>query len=172
MSWRGGVFVDTVLPFGLRSAPKIFNAVADALEWIVRKNGVKKLCHYLDDFLLLGTPGSEECARNLAALVRWAEWLGFPLALEKIVGPLTLLTFLGVEIDTNALVLQLPEEKLTALRSLIASWKGRRWCLKSELQSLVGKLQHACKVVRPGRSFLRRVFELLGVCTATIITSS
>ena len=48
-----------------------------------------------------------------------------------------------------------------ALKSLVTSWKGRRWCLKSELQSLAGKLQHACKVVRPGRSFLRRVFELM-----------
>ena len=32
MEW-GGVFVDKTLPFGLRSAPKIFTAVADALEW-------------------------------------------------------------------------------------------------------------------------------------------
>ena len=32
MEWRGDVFVDAALPFGLRSAPKIFNAVADALE--------------------------------------------------------------------------------------------------------------------------------------------
>ena len=31
--WKGEVFCDTMLPFGLRSAPKIFNAVADALEW-------------------------------------------------------------------------------------------------------------------------------------------
>ena len=35
MKWQGNVYVDAALPFGLRSAPKIFNAVADALEWIV-----------------------------------------------------------------------------------------------------------------------------------------
>ena len=35
MQWKGGVFFDTRLPFGLRSAPKIFTAVADALQWIV-----------------------------------------------------------------------------------------------------------------------------------------
>ena len=115
-----------------------------------------------DDFLVLGKPGSEERTWNLSALVKWAEWLSFPLALEKIKGPLTAHTFLGVEIDTSALVLRLPDEKLVILRSLIASWRDRRWCLKSELQSLVGKLQHAYKVVRPGRSFLRQIFELLG----------
>ena len=31
VSWRGSTFVDPMLPFGLRSAPKIFNAVADAI---------------------------------------------------------------------------------------------------------------------------------------------
>ena len=29
MSWRGNLYADASLPFGLRSAPKIFNAVAD-----------------------------------------------------------------------------------------------------------------------------------------------
>jgi len=50
---------------------------------------------------------------------------------------------------------------LAALKGLISSWKDRRWCIRSELQSLAGKLQQACKVVQPGRSFLRRVFQLL-----------
>ena len=35
MMWRGSVYVDTTLPFGLRSAPKVFTALADVLEWIL-----------------------------------------------------------------------------------------------------------------------------------------
>ena len=27
MMWEGGLFIDTALPFGLQSAPKIFNAM-------------------------------------------------------------------------------------------------------------------------------------------------
>lgn len=34
-------------------------------------------------------------------------------------------------------------------------------CRSRELQSLVGKPQHVCKVVRPGWTFLRSMFELL-----------
>ena len=34
------IYVDTMLPFGLRSTPKIFSAVADALEWILLERGV------------------------------------------------------------------------------------------------------------------------------------
>ena len=33
MRWKGSIFFDTQLPFGLRSAPKIFSAVVDALQW-------------------------------------------------------------------------------------------------------------------------------------------
>ena len=36
MQWEGQVYVDAALPFGLRSAPKIFNALADGLEWIAK----------------------------------------------------------------------------------------------------------------------------------------
>ena len=40
MIWDEKLFIDTVLPFGLRSAPKIFTALADALEWILLDQGV------------------------------------------------------------------------------------------------------------------------------------
>ena len=33
--WAGQTFFDTRLPFGLRSAPKIFSAVADTLQWLM-----------------------------------------------------------------------------------------------------------------------------------------
>ena len=36
MMWEGSLFVDSALPFGLRSVPKSFTAVADAAKWIVR----------------------------------------------------------------------------------------------------------------------------------------
>ena len=52
MCWQGRVFIDTALPFGLRSAPKIFSAVADALLWSMRCNGDRNTIHYPDDFSL------------------------------------------------------------------------------------------------------------------------
>ena len=36
MRWEDALFVDTELPFGLRSSPKIFTGVVDALEWIAK----------------------------------------------------------------------------------------------------------------------------------------
>lgn len=49
MSWQKKLYIDTALPFGLRSAPKIFTALADAIEWIARRNGAQFVIHYLDD---------------------------------------------------------------------------------------------------------------------------
>ena len=40
MKWQGKVYIDKVLPFGLRSAPLIFSGVADALQWIITRHGV------------------------------------------------------------------------------------------------------------------------------------
>ena len=39
MEWQGDVFIDKVLPFGLRSAPLIFSALADCLQWIMEQRG-------------------------------------------------------------------------------------------------------------------------------------
>lgn len=162
MQWEGATFIDTVLPFGLRSAPKIFAALADAAVWILEQEGVKFVIHYGDDFLLIGPPGSLDCARALEMVRQVFRRLGIPIALNKLEGPVWCLTFLGIEIDTLAMELRLPAEKLRELKLLVGEWlESRRSRTRDELESLIGKLNHACKVVRPGKTFMRRMFELL-----------
>ena len=56
---------------------------------------------------------------------------------------------------------RLPLSKLNDLVTLIRTWVGKKWCTVTELESLLGKLNHACAVVMPGRTFLRRLFNLL-----------
>ena len=87
--------------------------------------------------------------------------LGVVLAEDKTEGPATQLTILGIEVDSVAMTLRLPAEKLQRLRTLLAEWQGRKSGLRRELESLVGQLQHACKVVRTGRCFMRRLYDLL-----------
>ena len=101
VEWRGKCYVDGMLRFNLRSAPKIFTAVADALEWILRQKCVSYLDHYLDNFMTF-------------------QELGVPLALEKLKGITSCLTFLGIEIDTQASVLCLPTDKLLHLKGEVS----------------------------------------------------
>ena len=96
MHWRDKFYVDRCLPFGLRSAPFLFNKFAQALEWILHNNySVSKILHYLDDFLLVGSPTSVECQQALTAMLTLCAKLGFPIAPDKLEGPAQLLTFLG-----------------------------------------------------------------------------
>ena len=85
MKWREQYYVDMALPFGLRSAPYIFTAIADVVQWMLTSHhGVDFLRHYLDDFLTLGPPPLQfvtttwrrvfSCVPNLAYLFTRTSW--------------------------------------------------------------------------------------------------
>jgi len=61
MKWEDKVYINGMLPFVLRSAPKIFNSVADVVEWCVSREGVDYIFHYLDDFAVVGPLDSDTC---------------------------------------------------------------------------------------------------------------
>ena len=109
-------------------SPKIFTGVADAVEWIAKQEGVESILHYLDDFLVVGHPGSAECDHFLSTLFSLFSRLGLPIALEKLEGPACVLAFLGIEIDTLSMQFRLPRTKLLELRTLVRSWLGRKSC--------------------------------------------
>ena len=56
VEWEGKIYVDPMLPFGLRSAPNFFNAVADALNWCLQRARIRFILHYLDDFIVIAPP--------------------------------------------------------------------------------------------------------------------
>ena len=157
MEWQNKIFIDTCLPFGLRYAPKLFNSLADLLSWITITKGVTFSIHYLDDFLTMGPAGSNVYQHNLDVLMQTCNELDIPLAEDKLEGPSTSITFLGIVIDTSKSKIRLPEEKLQRTRQEVASWIGKNKATKREILSLVGLLHHATKVVRPGRSFVSRM---------------
>ena len=122
MRWNKQIFIDTCLPFGLRSAPKLFNVLADLLSWILEQQQVTPVMHYLDDFLTIGPQHSPVCANNLQMIKDTCSMLGIPLALEKIEGPSQCLTFLGITLDSQLMQAHLPEDKLKRIRNQVAAW--------------------------------------------------
>ena len=126
----------------------IFNTFADALAWILSvKHTVTRLIHYLDDFFTCGRPNSNECASNIETIRRVFDNLGVPLAFEKLIGPVTCIVYLGIEIASIEQIVTLPADKLSELMSMLDFWCNRRKCMKGELLSLIGKLCFAAKVV-------------------------
>jgi len=83
--------------------------------------------------------------------------LGISLALEKVEGPSDVFTFLGITLDTKNMMVRLPADKLQIIYNLLATWLRKRSARKREILSLVGLLQHATKVVKPGCTFSQNV---------------
>jgi len=48
-------------PIWAEVGPKIFNSVADVVEWCVSREGVDYIFHYLNDFAVVGPPDSDTC---------------------------------------------------------------------------------------------------------------
>ena len=83
-----------MLPFGLRSAPKIFNAEADALNWHLQRTGIPLIRHYHDDYIIVTLPDMARCKDLVAIIHRECSRLGVPIAAHKSEGPT------GIEINT------------------------------------------------------------------------
>ena len=126
MRWEQNIYIDTYLLFGLRSAPKLFNTLANLLSWILEHHNVSPVMHYLDDLLTMGPACLPTCAHNLTVIKEVCTSLGIPLALEKVEDLSNCLTFLGIMLDTKLTQARLPDDKLHRIKTQVASWLSRK----------------------------------------------
>ena len=68
--------------------------------------------------------------------------------------PTRVITFLGITLDTVFVKPRLPEYKLEKAKTLLEEFQRKQKVTLRELQSLIGILNFACKVIVPGRAFL------------------
>lgn len=95
-------YCDKTLPFGLSYSCNLFEKFSSSLQWILEnKFDVQYCVHILDDFLFVGHPNSPECAKALQSFRTLAQDINLPIKEEKTVSPTTVLTCLGIEIDTE-----------------------------------------------------------------------
>ena len=67
------------------------------------------MIYYLDDFLLLGPPMSGEYQKAVISTLATCQELGVIVVSDKLEGPTTCLTFLGIEFNSHSMALKLPE---------------------------------------------------------------
>ena len=159
MSWQGRYYFDKVLPFGLRSAPFLFNQLSDALKWLVKHHlNIHSVIHILDDFFLVQPPPASHCATALCQVLTLFEELNIPIAPKKTFRPSTTLEFMGITLDSVLMQARLPGDKLLKARAMLSSWSHKRSFYLRELT--IGTLQFACRVISPGRAFLQRIIQL------------
>lgn len=160
-------YMDTRLCFGLKCAPFIFNEISDFIVQCMSRRGHNNIINYLDDYFCWG-PTFESCAATQNALIRLLGQLGFMVAWSKCSSPSTTCVFLGIQIDSNRMSMSLPQEKLQKLLAELEFFQSRDRATVKQLQRLCGVLSYASHVVRGGRTFSRRVINLLKGLNPTI----
>ena len=97
-----------------------FQKFSTFLHWLVQiKSGIDTLDHYLDFFIFAGEAFTNDFEIPMNTFLKISEELGVPIAINKTVHPTTVLTFLGLEIDTVLMVVRIPSCKLLKLKSFI-----------------------------------------------------
>ena len=169
--WNGQFYIDLCLPFGLRSSPAIWERYATIAEWAARQDGIIYICHYVDDYLVAGRPGTDECQRAIDQLRATFERLGIPVNLAKLRlegTPSVLVKFLGVMLDTQNQCCYLDAERVADIKRLIDQWLQYDTTTRVELQQLIGTLAFASKVVRSARPFVSRLIHQLSHVNRTV----
>ncbi|KAK3098108.1 hypothetical protein FSP39_016192 [Pinctada imbricata] len=161
-SFKEQFYFDKCLPFGSSISCSLFEKFSTFIHWAVDRSmslPSSQIIHYLDDFLFCAKHGTTQCHELMRKFNEICQELGVPIAEDKTEGPTTRLTFLGIEFDTINMTMKLPAEKLREITEKIQSMLLKKKTTLNDLQSLIGSLNFACRVVNPGRAFLRRLID-------------
>ncbi|XP_073419122.1 uncharacterized protein [Dendrobates tinctorius] len=151
-------YFDMCLPMGCSISCHYFELFSTFLDWVVRhETGSNSTVHYLDDFLFVGPRDSKLGSFLLQKFKFISRRFGVPLSPEKTIGPCNVLPFLGIEIDTNEMIFRLPADKLEKTLQIVKSFIVKKKVTLQQMQSLLGLLNFACRVMPVGRAFSRRL---------------
>ena len=159
-TWESHFYYDRCLPMGCAETCRIFERFSCALQWIVQTRGALAVSHILDDFIFIGPPNSLTCLHDLNKFIVLSEELSIPMKHQKTCQPSTCITVHGIELDTIKWEARLPGDKVKNMQSATEGIRKCRSISLRQLQSVIGLLNFACKVISPGRAFLRRLINL------------
>lgn len=162
-SWDNKTYIECCLPFGLTTAPFIFNLFAEGLNWLLTAYlPLASIVHYLDDFIAIFPSSVGSLSRALTTFntvyIPLTNALGIPRNDSKDAAG-TVVSVLGVEINTSLLQARMPRDKLTRASSEAASLLQLDRVSHKALQRVVGFLQHCSMVIRLGRARLQSLYS-------------
>ena len=148
-----------VLPFGLKSAPYLFTKIIKVVVTWLRERGVK-IVYYLDDFLIMAH-SITECERFVKMTISILEYLGFLINWRKcIVKPTRFCKFLGININTTNMTLELPQEKRNKIKQLVDRILKQRIIKVKILAKCIGTLIAACPAVAYGWLYCKHLEQI------------
>ena len=159
LTFQNQYFIDKSVPFGYRNGSQIFQRCTDAIRFTMQQHGFPHLFNYIDDLIYTGLPSQIHSSYQF--LLELLQELGLEIFQKKLVPPDTVVTCLGIQIDTVNRTLSIPHQKLQEIVKLCKDWVNKTYCSKKALQSLLGSLLYISKCVKPARFFLNHILALL-----------
>ena len=136
--WSAKVYQFQCLPFGLKSAPRVFSKVMKPVVGTLRHMGIR-LIIYLGDILILHQV-KEELIQAIPLICQFFETLGLVINQKKsILIPQQRIEFLGFLVDATTLHLVFPAEKLRKVQQLAQHLLCQQTVSVRELARFVGK---------------------------------
>ncbi len=158
--WRNQYYFSMCLVFDCRSSPFLYNQFADALEFMAKSRGSSNLLdHYVDGSFTV--EASAKKLRNSDLIFQeTATKAGWELQHKKCTMPSKVEELLGIVIDIPNSELRMSCERQSEILHELEVMSHVKVVTKKKLLSLIGKLSFITKVVRSGRTFLRRLINL------------
>ena len=79
---------------------------------------------------------------------------------QKTAGSSTLITFLGLIIDTVRMIVKIPEDKFEKLEFGISFLLNSKKLKVKEFESIIGLMAFCARAILSARAFIRRIYEL------------
>ena len=155
---KGQFFIETCLPFSTSISCATFEDISTLIHWIAERRVSHALVHYLDDFFMVHHL-PYVCGRIMLSFKEVCNKIGMPISPEKAVGPVQVIQFLGLTIDTIGMVIKVPEDKRVDILTILTKIIQKRRATSLSLQSLAGRLNFLCKAVPASRPFIKNVYQ-------------
>ena len=156
--WDNSFYVDISIGFGLRTGAMICQRTTNAIKYTMNQNNVQ-IENYIDD--LVGAEEPNDALHAFSELRCLLSNLGLKEAVDKVCALSTKMEFIGITFDSINLTMSIPQEKIDETIELLRAWSQRTQATRNQLQTILGKLHHIAKCVRPARLFVSRMLETL-----------
>jgi hypothetical protein len=145
--YSGSTYQYVGLPFGLRSAPRLFCQAMGATMNAIRARWDVLASAYMDDVCIMAADG-RALRQTIQEIVLFCEGLGWTVNKQKsVLEPSTSFTYLGLRWDTMTMTVRMTTEKNTALKTTVKRYirLTRSWAEihARDIAKLIGQLSAA-----------------------------
>ena len=153
--WKGLVYVDQAVMFGLSSSAGVFGSIADMLIAIYKEAGLTAILKWVDDFFVIRRPSQIWTEQEFMDLTGYC---GVPWSIKKMRPLAPIQRYIGFDWNLDSRTVSLPAEKLSKTLSLLNTWLAPNQSFSPrDAASLHGKLVHVSCIFPLIRPFLHGI---------------